>query len=810
MDPTSHPTPIYISPPVDLPGGLGRTVFVFFDLGNKLVAVAVPIFNAMRNSLPSVQQTLSAHNGGASNGGSHHPSHTGNNISRENNHPLIHRIQHVHVDRPRELPEHHHKTEASGHPASPGPANSEPSNNDNKKEVNSVTEPMPPVGQKEETREKGNPVSKEVSKETIDLLVKLIAKMFPEKLNFVFIPPKIQPSTPLPTHLQPHLPSKDDKTTAEQAQKDPQNSNMAVPKESVKPSADQPSYKKPEVVDKPQNVMPMPAVQPHGKNEKAEASPIANMENTPKEVNSSQPIPQGKNSEKHFVGPDLKFNPANIEATPKVVPPAKSPPEAHAGQPEKIMVSAQIQNKEQHATPQAPPMNLGKPAEQMGMNKNLQAGFYIKDLGLNLNEPLGNILAKQNQNPNHHAHLARIDSVHAEKHVNPRRDALPALDKNESVPNQPLHKYDDDRQIARMPIMPDLPLTREGILKDGGNPKDARLREDEGYRFGDMILMLLCAVICGKKNASEITRYLESKEKFFTAWMGLKNGMPTFRMLWFLLNRLDPAQLENLMQQALGKSRGNDSVVNKINVWESSRGLTLGELSPLTPKREASLLKEALGILDINGAVVNVDAASFKHDIARQIKWNGGEYIMTLKGCHGKPYEQALEFFEATLKERKSEIRVDTFHDISKEGNRHELREITVTDELSWFEEKEEWPFLRSAVQLVSEAAAQNRISTEKRMYLTSLSMQAEDVSKTLRMLSVIEGHVDWLADCDFLFSGTKGLVEHEQRNFEILRRFSTNMLANDTSAKGTTEAKRKKALADNDFLRVLIDNIAA
>jgi DDE_Tnp_1-associated len=648
-------------------------------------------------------------------------------------------------------------------------------------ELNPIEEGLDPATSPPEPKEEGQDKNvepmppadpKEVSKEKLDELVRIIAKDIPQK----FI--KILMVKPLPSSEKPDLPSKDDKTADVRDQKDPTNSTLAIPKEAVKASADQASYQK------------NPA-EPF-------FAQITNNEQVIQEqdIAENESIPVQNEMAEAFSALDQEIHPDKFFATPAASASvsAKNPEMLERNQVlphvkfhSEISQNPWIPNSDSSLSPTAQPQTL-----PMG-NVNLEQdeSFFIKDLSLPIQDPISKGMATQLKQP--HWHPTRTDEIQSTKTIKPRQDV--AIEKNDN-PNQSVVKPHEDRHIHRLPISPEMPFTREGVLRNAGHSQSARLRQDDGFRLNDLALMVLSAVICGAKNSIEITQFLQAKERFFSAWMGFKNGIPPFRMIWWLVNRLDPSQLMHFLKQPH----------QNIHVWESNRGLVLGEWNSTQRTISSEALFSTLDLFDLTRTVIHVEEPILKRATAREIKRKGGEYVMSLKGKHGSVYERGLEFFECTLKEN-SEISVDRFHDTIQEEGRIEIREVVRTDNLEWFEEKEEWSFLKSAIKMKSEICQKNRTLSETRMYLTSLSHSARDLAQTLRSLTVIEGRVDWLADCDFAFHGTLGLVEHEKRNLDLLRQASDQLLQSDDLANGSPETKRKKAFADHTYLRHLLQS---
>lgn len=401
-------------------------------------------------------------------------------------------------------------------------------------------------------------------------------------------------------------------------------------------------------------------------------------------------------------------------------------------------------------------------------------------------------VAAKGANPN-----GKIEEVAGSKQVQPRRDAIPGIDRHE---NQRLHKHRDGEEgmPVLFPVLPDLPQSREGVLKDRDGKNNLNIRVDEGFRLGDLLLMLLCGVICNGRNAPEIAAYLQGREAFFKTWLGLKRGLPSSRLLGMLLNWLEPSLLEGLIHLALGKKT---SSLQNAMVWESDRGIIIGELKEPTQKKSDSPLLEVMGHFDLTESLITIHADTLRKDFSRQIKASGGDYIIALKGKHGNPYELVQEFFYEGIEEKLSAARHQRHQDHIEEKKLSMLREILVIEDVSWFVERDGWSGLKSTIQFNSQTTTENSSIQETRYYLTSLQAEGELISQTLRTHSILETKAEWYLDFDFTHSS----VDHKYENFDLLRSFSWDLLNSETSAKIGAEAKRKKAQIDNSYLRLLL-----
>jgi predicted transposase YbfD/YdcC len=94
----------------------------------------------------------------------------------------------------------------------------------------------------------------------------------------------------------------------------------------------------------------------------------------------------------------------------------------------------------------------------------------------------------------------------------------------------------------------------------------------------------------------------------------------------------------------------------------------------------------------------------------------------------------------------------------------------------------------------------------ERRYYLVSLDGGVERFAQASRGHWGIENKLHWSLDVVFHEDDSRIRTGHAPENMTLIRKFALNLLAKETSSKGSKKAKRLKAGWDNDFLiRVLL-----
>ena len=72
--------------------------------------------------------------------------------------------------------------------------------------------------------------------------------------------------------------------------------------------------------------------------------------------------------------------------------------------------------------------------------------------------------------------------------------------------------------------------------------------------------------------------------------------------------------------------------MHSVSVWASEFGLTLGQVATAEKSNEITAIPTLLSLIDIQGAIITIDAMGTQTAIAEKIMAGGGDYLLALKG----------------------------------------------------------------------------------------------------------------------------------------------------------------------------------
>lgn len=349
--------------------------------------------------------------------------------------------------------------------------------------------------------------------------------------------------------------------------------------------------------------------------------------------------------------------------------------------------------------------------------------------------------------------------------------------------------------VDRLPFFPGQLFTQKGVVQQGQAKGGVVAEEKDGYNLGDLVLMLICACVCGATSMPEIVHYLKERAHFFFAWLGIKYRLPSPRLMIQLLSALQPRRMNELMLFALNKP-SDISELNNVRLWETERGLIAGEIFHPEAKKEGDPLLALLECFNSSGAVVAIFPSRPSKFYARTVHQQKGIYLVAVKRNKDSTFSRGDEFFK-TLPE---ESRV-SYRDVFESKNKAEIHEVVMSEDTSWFEGHDDWSGLKSSLQVTTNINVGENSWNDHKIFLTNLSIDSLETTRTIHWLNPLDRLLEWYVDFDFQF----GKRNHYQDNLAALQQFGWTLLTQDLSSNEKPEEKRKKASISHEYLRTIL-----
>lgn len=372
---------------------------------------------------------------------------------------------------------------------------------------------------------------------------------------------------------------------------------------------------------------------------------------------------------------------------------------------------------------------------------------------------------------------------------------------------------------------------RPTLVECFGEIEDPRVERTKLHSLVDILVIALCATICGADHFTEMEDYGKAKESWFRTWLSLPHGIPSHDTFGRVFARLDPnairacflSWVEALREGPLtegvialdGKTlrRSFDaatgqSALHMVSAWASSVRLVIGQVKTDDKSNEITAIPYLLDLLDVAGCVVTIDAIGCQKSIARKIRSKGADYVLRLKANQAYLYDDVKAYFD-DARERGFENRpVSLFESRDYEHGRQEVRRCYVSPEAQWLtgrDGEDDWEGLQALVMVETERTRNEKTTGQRRYYITSLTADAERIQEAVRAHWSIENQLHWCLDVSFSEDLCRVRKDHAAENLAVLRHLALNFLKQETTAKMGLKAKRLKAAYDHNYLpRVL------
>ncbi len=91
--------------------------------------------------------------------------------------------------------------------------------------------------------------------------------------------------------------------------------------------------------------------------------------------------------------------------------------------------------------------------------------------------------------------------------------------------------------------------------------------------------------------------------------------------------------------------------IHMVHAWDQANGLMLGQLAVEAKSNEITAVPALLELLDVQSAVVSLDAMHCQKDTAQAIRAAGADYLLALKGNQKTLHEDVKLFFDDALEQ---------------------------------------------------------------------------------------------------------------------------------------------------------------
>jgi DDE_Tnp_1-associated/EF hand len=193
-------------------------------------------------------------------------------------------------------------------------------------------------------------------------------------------------------------------------------------------------------------------------------------------------------------------------------------------------------------------------------------------------------------------------------------------------------------------------------------PDPRRRRRRVKHPLLNLVVIAICGTIAGADDWEEIVQFARDRREWLSRFLDLSKGVPSHDTFGRVFAKLDPVAFQKCLlawvqrlheltqgqviaidgkvaREAMARA-GDQGPMTLVSAWATANHICLGQVAGETGSNELGALPKLLDLLNLDGAIVTLDALGCQKEIVVKIVDKGGDY-----GAKNPP-SQADQFFD--------------------------------------------------------------------------------------------------------------------------------------------------------------------
>ena len=348
-------------------------------------------------------------------------------------------------------------------------------------------------------------------------------------------------------------------------------------------------------------------------------------------------------------------------------------------------------------------------------------------------------------------------------------------------------------------------------------------RREVTYPLINVVVIAVCAVICGADDFVAIAKWAKTKEGWLAKFLDMSAGVPSHDRFNAILAAIKPAEFEKCLLSWIttlheitagqvvaidGKTlrrsfdaASSKAAIHMVSAWASANHISLGQVVVDEKSNEITAIPKLLEILEISGSLVTIDAMGCQTEIAKRILDADADYCLAVKGNQPTLHNGLIEFFNDHLEDDFARVKSRRFETEEQGHGRDELRWYHICPVPDDLPDRQRWPKLKAIGIAISNTQRNGKDCNEVHYYILSQYLSGRRFAEAVRTHWSIENRLHWQLDVTFGEDQSRIRKGHADTNFSILRRTALSLLKNESTAKIGIKNKRLTAAWDETYL---------
>jgi len=370
------------------------------------------------------------------------------------------------------------------------------------------------------------------------------------------------------------------------------------------------------------------------------------------------------------------------------------------------------------------------------------------------------------------------------------------------------------------------------ILQQFEELEDPRSDVNRQHPLVSVVVIAIMAVLAGAGGPTAIAKWAIMKEELLVSLLPLPHGIPRKDVYRRVLATLQPeafqacfvnwlqtmrdraSSVSGVKQPVLavdGKTlrRSHDrskglGALHSVSVWASEFGLTLGQVATDEKSNEITAIPELLRLVDIQGAIITIDAMGTQTAIAEQIIEAKADYVLALKGNQGTLHQAVIDYVDGQMEHNFSGIGARR-HVTKEQGHGREEKRIYVQMPVPKnLPGLSRWSGLHSIGVAMLSCLRDGKETADIRYFISSLPVGVERFARAVRGHWGIENSCHWSLDFTDREDESRIRDRHVRENFAWLNRFTHTLLKQHPGSESLVMKRRCCGWNDNFLTQVL------
>ena len=346
------------------------------------------------------------------------------------------------------------------------------------------------------------------------------------------------------------------------------------------------------------------------------------------------------------------------------------------------------------------------------------------------------------------------------------------------------------------------------IFEGLDDPRDNR---GKIYPLIDILVLAIYGVLIGFTDFTNMAYYLKKREDELIRELELSEGVPSHDVFSDVFRAIDIEKFMDLFvlwtKQLLKEKTGrqiaidgkairaakdrvnNGNIPYVISAFLCEEGISIGQKKVGDKTNEITEIPKLLDLIDIEKALISIDAIGTHEAIMDKIIDKGGHFCLQLKKNQKTIFNEVDEYFSGLDLQQ-----LDSYTTLEKDHGRYEKRSYYIdssNDIISYLHDHESMKHVRAVGMAILSREENGNRSIERHYHLLDQQLSAREYAGYARNHWLIENGCHWVIDIHFREDACTARKDNALSNLTLLRKIAFNFTKLDPSMKDKTTKKK-------------------